>query len=367
MSQHTTRYLLALSMLEGIGPILAKQLISYFGSAEAVFLETRESLQKIPRIGEALVREIKHKNVLDKADYELDLASKNNINICAYYDDNYPERLQNCEDSPLIFFYSGNTDFNAQKIISIVGTRNATEYGKRVCEDIVSGIASHNPIIISGLAFGIDVCAHTSALKNGLDTIAVLGAPIQRLHPATHYKIAQRIKKQGSVISEYHSKTLFEKSLFVRRNRIIAGMSDATIIVESKKRGGALLTADFAQQYNRDVFAVPGSVGFSYSEGCNMLIKSNKAALIENAQDVIKNLNWDIETNTSSHVQKQMFVDLTSDEEILHTILSQNKELPIDAISIKSTFPMSKTSSLLLSMEFKGVVQSLPGKRFRLT
>ncbi|MDA3882602.1 MAG: DNA-processing protein DprA [Bacteroidales bacterium] len=365
MSQHTSRYLLALNMLEGIGPIMAKQLVTYFGSAEAVFNESPQNLQKINGIGGVLTRAIRHNNALRKADEELELADKKNIKICAYTDAFYPERLRNCEDSPLIFFYSGNVDFNSQKIISIVGTRNATEYGRKVCEDIIAGLASYKPIIISGLAFGIDVCAHKNALQNGLETIAVLGSPMQRIHPSGHFAIAEQIREHGAVLSEYHSKTVFEKSLFVRRNRIIAGMSDASIIIESKKRGGALLTADFAQQYNRDVFAIPGSVGQSYSEGCNMLIKTNKAALIESANDVVKNLNWDIQPN--QHVQKRMFVELTDDEQTIHTILTSETEMTVDVIALRSTFPMSKVSSLLLSLEFKGVVQTLPGKRYRLT
>ncbi|HPY82512.1 MAG: DNA-processing protein DprA [Bacteroidales bacterium] len=363
---HTkTRYLLATSMLAGIGPILARQLISYFGSAEAIFTESSKNIKKIPRIGTVLVEQLANNSALAQADEEIERCINENITICSYHDAHYPERLKNCEDAPLVFFYKGECDFNHQKIIAIVGTRNATEYGKSCCAEIIADLAPHNPIIVSGLAFGIDVCAHKSALKQNLQTIAVMGTSLQKIHPSSHLKIANNIMQQGCVLSEYHYNTKYENALFVRRNRIIAGLSDACVVIESKQKGGALFTADFAQQYNRDVFAVPGAIHTPYSAGCNTLIKNHKAALIESATDIIENLNWDIKEGTKIPIQKQLFVELNPDETCLINILKNHTTLSIDELAIESSFSMNKTSSVLLSLEFKGLVKCLPGKRFR--
>lgn len=366
MPQSDIRYLLATTMLTGVGPILARQLIAYFGSAEAIFHETSKTLQKIPGIGPQLSKTISDKTVLAKADEELEKALKQNITVCCITDSTYPERLKHCEDAPLLFFYKGNCNFNHHNIICIVGTRNATEYGKHICEQIVHDLAPFNPIIVSGLAFGIDICAHKAALKEGLQTIAVIGAPLQKIHPSSHIPFAQKIAQQGAILSEYHSNTQYENSLFVKRNRIIAGMSDACILIESKTKGGALLTADFSHQYNREVFAIPGNVGAPYSSGCNMLIKEHKAILAEQASDIITNLNWDISTQTKN-TQKQLFINLLPDEEIIYSILRKQKECTIDSIAKTSGFTMSKTSSILLGLEFKELIRALPGKRFIVT
>ena len=361
------RYLLATSMLAGVGPILARQLIAYFGSAEAIFTESPKNIKKIPRIGSVLLEQIIHNNALKQADTEIERCISENITICSYLDLTYPERLKNCDDAPLLFFHKGTCNFNHQKIIAIVGTRNATEYGKNCCSEIISELATHNPIIVSGLAFGIDVCAHKTALHNNLQTIAVVGAPLQKIHPSSHMKIAQNITKQGCVLSEYHYNTKYENSLFIRRNRIIAGLSDACVVIESKTKGGALFTADFAQQYNRDVFAVPGNINAPYSSGCNALIKNHKAALIESADDIIKNLNWDITDIEKSPIQKQLFVELNPDEECILKILNQHTDISIDSLASESALSMNKTSSILLSLEFKGLVRCLPGKRFKIS
>jgi len=363
---HTHRYLLATSMLAGVGPILARQLIAYFGSAEAIFTESPKNIKKIPRIGSVLLEQIMHNNALKQADEEIERCISENITICSYLDSSYPERLKNCDDAPLLFFYTGSCNFNHQKIIAIVGTRNATEYGKNCCSEIIAGLAPYNPIIVSGLAFGIDVCAHKTALHQNLQTIAVVGAPLQKIHPSSHVKIAQNIAQQGCVLSEYHYNTKYENSLFVRRNRIIAGLSDACVVIESKTKGGALFTADFAQQYNRDVFAVPGNINAPYSSGCNALIKNHKAALIESADDIIENLNWDLQVGEKSPIQKQLFVELNPDEENVLKILTEHSDISIDSLASETSFSMNKTSSVLLSLEFKGLVRCLPGKRFKI-
>ena len=358
-------FYIATSMLQEVGPIKAKQLISYLGSPECIFKESASKLSKIPNIGEAIVKEIKKNNVLALAEKEMDFILKNDIKILTYVDDVYPYRMKNCEDSPLLFYYKGDVDFNAQKIISIVGTRNATDYGKQCCKNIINDIKQHNPIIVSGLAFGIDVCAHKEALNADLQTIAVLGTQLGKVSPTSHIELAKNITQHGCVMSEYHSQTKFDSKLFVRRNRIIAALSDATIVVESKIKGGALITADFANQYNRDVCAVPGNVGNKCSQGCNNLIKANKAALIESGKDLEQLLNWDIEEKVQKKSQRELFVDISDEEKTIIDYLAENPDSLIDKIAIDCNIPMSKLSAQLLNMEFKGLIRCMPGKLFR--
>ncbi|MCQ2608338.1 MAG: DNA-processing protein DprA [Bacteroidales bacterium] len=357
-------YYVATSMLQSVGPITAKQLISYVGSPEQIFKEPTSKLSKIPNVGPAIVKEIREKNVLGMAEKELDFVQKNQLKVLTYTDDGYPYRMKNCEDSPLLFFYKGDVDFNASKFISIVGTRNATDYGRQCCKNLIADIKVHNPIIVSGLAFGIDICAHREALNAGLQTIAVLGTPLSQISPVSHVETARSITKQGCVLSEYNTQMKLDSKLFVRRNRIIAALSDATIVVESKEKGGALITADFANQYNRDVCAFPGNVGNKYSQGCNNLIRDNKAALIENGKDLEQLLNWDI-TEKIGNVQRELFVQLSQDEQSVYDFLSDNPDSTIDTIAIQCNISMSKLSSLLLTMEFRGLVTCMPGKRFR--
>jgi DNA processing protein len=353
-------------MIPSIGPLLARQLIAYVGSAEQIFKEKPKNLAKIPKIGEVLAESIAYAQTLNMAERELQFAQKNNISIVLSSDENYPQRLKNCEDAPLFFFSKGLVDFNAPKILSIVGTRTMSDYGKRLCKDFVQQIAPHNPIIVSGLAFGVDICAHKAALDAGLHTIAVLPTQFTQITPPQHINYLQAIVQQGAAITEIHTQQKFDPGLYVRRNRIIAGLSDAVIVVESKKKGGALITADFANQYNREVCTFPGNVGNKLSEGCNALIKQNKATLIENATDVERLLNWDTNKKKKT-IQKQLFVELSNDEQRIVELLTKTAKLPIDTIANEINVPMSKISSVLLNLEFKGMVTSLPGKQYSLT
>ncbi len=363
MKSQDLLFYVATSMLQAVGPIKAKQLISYLGSPEQIFKESRKNLEKIPNIGPSIAKEIRENDVLNKAEKEIEYILKNNISTFVYVEDTFPFRMKNCEDGPLLFYSKGKADFNAQKIISIVGTRNATEYGRQCCKNLINDIKAHNPIIVSGLAFGIDACAHKEAMNAGLETIAVLGSPLCNVTPASNIDIARSIVKQGCVISEYHSKIVLDSKLYVRRNRIIAALSDATIIVESKEKGGALITADFAMQYNRDVCAFPGNAGSKFSQGCNNLIKTNCAALIENGNDLEKILNWDIPEKKA--IQKSLFVNISKEEQKIIDYLSMHPDTTIDKIAIDCEIPMSKLSSLLLNLEFSGLVIRLPGSCFR--
>lgn len=356
---------IALSFIPKIGPVIARNLVAYIGSVDGIFKETAGRLQKIPNIGPKLVSNIiNNKKYFSKAEKEIEFIIKNNINVRFFLDNNYPLRLKNCPDAPMILYIKGDVDFNYNKVISIVGTRNATEIGIENCKNLVKNLKSHNPIIVSGLAYGIDICAHNAALENGLDTIAVLGHGLDNLYPSIHKPIANKIINNGALVSDFSSETKFLKTNFVRRNRIIAGLSDATIVIESAMKGGALITADIANSYNRDVFAFPGRITDKYSVGCNKLIKSNKAALIESVSDIEYIMGWK-HNAINNNIQKKLFVELTDDEKKILSVINDNDLITIDIICLKVNMPSSKVSPILLNLEFQGLVKSLPGKAYK--
>jgi DNA processing protein len=368
MSSDKLLYQIGLTMIPGIGSINAKKLISYIGSEEAVFKEKKSQLIEIPGIGEILADEIINQDILKNAEQEINFINKEKINTVFYLDKNFPERLKHCEDSPVLLYYKGETNFNSQKILSIIGTRNATNEGKEITEKLIEDLAvvGHKPIIVSGLAYGIDIYAHKAALKNNLQTFAVLGHGLDILYPAQHKSIAEKIITQGALITEFTSKSRIDKQNFVKRNRIVAGISDATIVIESAEKGGALITAEIANSYNRDVFAFPGRINDKYSEGCNKLIKINKAMLIENYKDLEYILGWNITEKKKNEVQTLLFYDFTDDEKKIIQVLKLENGLMIDTISSRTQLPMSKVSALLLNMEFAGILKCLPGKIFSL-
>jgi DNA processing protein len=307
-----------------------------------------------------------NQKVLERAEKEIEYIDRNRIKAMFYLDKDYPERLRNCEDAPVILFVKGEINLNNHKVVSIVGTRNATAYGREKCTQLVADLAErkHNPLIISGLAYGIDICAHKASLKNGLKTAAVLGHGLTFLYPAVHRAISREIEEHGALISDFVSDQKPEPGNFIRRNRIIAGLADATIVVESGERGGALVTADIANSYNRDVFAFPGRTNDKYSVGCNKLIKTNKAALIENVKDLEYIMGWQMQ-ETKRSAQKQLFVQLNPEEEIIVNNLQENGDQSIDQLCINCEMPVSRVSALLLNLEFSGVVHCLPGKMYR--
>lgn len=361
------KYKIALSLIPKVGHITAKKLVSYVGSYEGVFREKRNNLLKIPGVGEVLANLIVNSEVLPQAEEELVFIKDNNISPIFYLDKNYPERLKHCEDAPILIYTTGDTNLNARKIISIVGTRKATINGIAFCENLIKDIAlrGHQPIIVSGLAYGIDAAAHQSAINNNLDTVAVLGHGLDIIYPASHKKLARQIINQGMLLSDFPSKSIRDKNNFIKRNRIIAGLSDATIVIESGKKGGSLVTADIANSYNRDVFAVPGRVTDEYSKGCNHLIKTNKAAMLTCAEDLEYILGW--ETGNNKHnVQRNLFIDLNEEERLITEILKGKDEIPIDTICLKANMPTSKVSPILLNLEFMGIVKTLPGKTYKL-
>jgi len=359
-------YKIALTLIPNIGDILAKRLVAYCGGVQAVFEEKKSSLEKIPGIGNFHANEIINHTVFERVDEEIKFIEKNNITPLFYLDSNYPKRLTYCEDSPVMLYYKGTANLNSEKIISIVGTREATEYGKKTCEKLIADLASYNVIIVSGLAYGIDICAHKAALDNNLPTICTLAHGLDRIYPALHKSTAQKMLDQGGWLTDFTSNTAPDRENFPRRNRIVAGISDATIVIESKKSGGSLITADIANSYNRDVFAFPGRVDDVCSEGCNNIIKQNKAALIQSAADLVYILGWEQTKSIKAPQQKKLFLDLTSDEELLVNVLKEKNSVTIDDICFASKLPMSKVSALLLTLEFSGIVKSFPGKAYGL-
>ncbi|PIF05479.1 MAG: DNA-protecting protein DprA [Draconibacterium sp.] len=361
------RYKIALSMIPGIGGVLARNLVAYTGSVEAVFSEPVRVLKKIPGIGDVNARRIRNEEILRKADKELLFIEKHNIATLFYTDSNFPRRLKSCVDAPVLIYTRGDLNLDEQKVLSIVGTRNATDYGRSICEELIRQFSerNHKVLIVSGLAYGIDVHAHKSALKYGIQTVGVVAHGFDRLYPSLHAEVARKMQDYGGLVTDFPSGTRIDPSNFVRRNRIIAGLADATLVVESAKKGGALITADIASSYNRDVFAFPGRTGDTYSSGCNQLIRNNGANLIENIDDIEFFMGWEKKTAADA-VQQPLFVELTKDEEKLVNLLRNNGEMFIDQLSDEMAYPVSKVSSMLLSLEFKNVVVALPGMMYRL-
>lgn len=359
-------YLLALQKVKNIGDISAKKLLRYFGSAKTVFDAAKQNAIDIPDIGSLMIRHLQQFNDWQRVDKELHYIEQNNIQPISIFDDAYPSRLHHAPDGPILFFYKGQADLNQEKIISIVGTRNMTGNGKRFINDFMEAIKPYKPLIVSGLAYGVDVEAHIKALNNDLPTVAVLGHGFQRIYPAVHTKIADQMLENGGIITEFWHTDIVDRNNFLKRNRIVAGIAEATIIVESAAKGGSLVTADIANSYNRDVFAVPGRPYDEYSTGCNNLIKDNKAALINSAQDVIDVLQWEQPKSVNKNPQLNLFVDLSEEEQQIFDFLQAHGKTRLDDIALNLQFPVSKAAQLLLQMELNNVVTSLPGKQFEL-
>lgn len=357
-------YKIGLTLIPGVGDVVGKKLVAYCGGPEAVFKEKKKHLEKIPGIGAHTISGIINQQVLSRAEQELIYIEKKEINALFYLDKSYPKRLQHCADSPMLLYYKGTTDLNLQRVIGIVGTRNASEYGRHVCEQIVDDFRNDNVLIVSGLAYGIDSYAHRASVKNNIPTIGVLAHGLDRIYPAQNKSLSEKMLANGGLLTEFMAGTIPDRENFPRRNRIVAGMIDALIVVESAKRGGALITADIANSYNRDVFAVPGRVGDTFSEGCNYLIRTNRAALLENASNLRYLLGWGEQQTTGG--QTKLFRDFSEDEQKVMDVFGQEKECGIDDIMLRSAFPASKLAGILLTLEFDGVIVALPGKKYKI-
>jgi DNA processing protein len=361
-------YQIGLTMLNGVGDVLAKSLIAYCGSAEQVFKTKKVQLEKIPGIGTYTAQAIvENKSVFDRIEKELKFIIDNNVQALFFTDKAYPQRLKNCNDSPVMLYYKGNSDLNTQKVIAVVGTRTPSNYGKQVTEKLIEDLKDSGILVVSGLAYGIDIEAHKSSLNNGLNTIGVLAHGLDRIYPSVHSNYAQKMIGQGGLLTEFMSETNPDRENFPKRNRIVAGMCDALIVVESKRGGGSLITATIANSYNKDIFAFPGKAGEILSEGCNGLIKSHKANLIESSADLFYIMNWNEEIKKQNkQTQIPLLLNLSDEEQIIVNAFSSKNKLHIDEICHTINLPISKTSSYLLQLEFSNIVKSLPGKMYEL-
>ena len=360
-------FTLALLKVEGVGDIVAKKLINHCGSAEKVFQMNKKNLLSIDGVGGIMCKNLQSKTVFELAEKEQKFISSEGFQTHYYLEDNYPERLKHCIDGPLLLFSSGEIDLQKKKCISIVGTRNSTSYGNSFCQKLIEELAPLEPIIVSGFAYGIDIVAHQAAMDCNLQTVGVLAHGLNQIYPKDHKKYVSKMEQNGGFMTEFWSTSIPDKENFVRRNRIVAGISEATIVIESAEKGGSMITATLANDYNRDVFAVPGRTSDKYSQGCNKLIKTQRAHLLHSAADLIYILNWEIASqagNDKKAIQKQLFVSLDFEEQKVYDYLLQNGKQLLDSIAIACEFPIYRISSILLNMELKGVIRPLPGKLF---
>lgn len=361
---HSSLFNVGITLIPGIGDLLIKQLISYCGTAENVFKENKTKLLKIPGIGEKTAKSILEANVLSKAEQIVLRAEKENTQVLFFTDSSFPKRLKQIDDAPCLLYYKGTSNLNHSKIISIVGTRKASTYGIETTQEIVKQLAAHNPIILSGLAYGIDIAAHKAAIANQLETIGVMASGINIIYPSVHQKQAHQMLEHGGLLTEFAFDEKPEMHNFPSRNRIIAGMSDATIVVEAAAKGGALITADIAFSYNKEVFAVPGNLNTPSSEGCNHLIKNLKAHLYTSATDIERELQWSEKQTTNT----KKAIDTSSFNEI-ETLIVQTLEeqtFTIDELGRKTSISVNKLAVELLNLEFKGIVKPLPGSKYKL-
>ncbi len=358
--------LLALHFVPGIGDYLIRQLVSYSGSAEKIFTSPKGKLLKIPGVGESTSKSILSGAPFEKAEKEILRAEKEGVELVFYTDKQYPSRLKEINDAPSLLYWKGNFNPEQQKTVAIVGTRNSTEYGKNQVEELIRNLVPHQPLIISGLAYGIDILAHKAALKNNLPTIGIMGSGIDIIYPAIHRETAIKMLDIGGLLTENSFGTKPDAHNFPARNRIIAGLADALIVVEAAQKGGALITAQIANSYNKDVFAIPGNNGSSFSEGCNNLIKSNRAHLLTSIKDLEYIMNWEAGTEVKKKTKPSLEA-FEPDEQIIVALLLEKPEgLKIDELSWRSNIAIGQLASILLTLEFKGAVKSYPGKVYKL-
>lgn len=355
----------ALGLVPGIGHMNTRTLISYAGSAENVFQISKGKLLQIPGIGEQTAIRIREKKTVELAEKIILKAKQTNTQLLHYTDSAFPNRLKQLADAPTLLYYRGNSTLNPEKSIAIVGTRKATEYGKIAVDKLIDDLQSIQPLIVSGLAYGIDIAAHRRCVQQSIPTVGVMGSGIDILYPAVHRSVAQKMMGNGGILSEYTFGIHPEPMRFPARNRIVAGMTDVTIVVEAAKEGGALITAEIANSYNREIMALPGRTNDIYSEGCNHLIQQHKAHIYTGIESLIKLMNWD-KTSDNTVLSASTYSDLTIEEKTIVNLLLQSEPIHIDEISWKSQIPLSKLSSILLTLEFSGIIKALSGKKYTL-
>jgi DNA processing protein len=356
---------IGLTFIGNVGHVTARHLLEHFGSAEAVFKTTIKQLREIPGVGAVTAAQIKNTDALAQAAKQLHFIKKHQVQVLFYTDPHYPHRLRNCADAPVLLYYKGTADLNHHRIISVVGSRKATAYGRKLCIELAEALAPYDVLIVSGLAYGVDVAAHQASLLQHIPTVGVLAHGLDRIYPALHQPVAQKMLLHGGLLTEFPLNTIPDKENFPKRNRIIAGIADATIVVEATEKGGALITADLANSYNRDVYAFPGRTTDACSQGCNFLIKTNRAGLINHARDLVYQLGWDAVKPSKQLQQLQLPVNLSTDELKVVGIL-KDSAMAIDKLAIQSGIQQSKLAMHLLNLEMRGILTSLPGKMYQL-
>jgi len=357
-------YAIALTQVPGIGDVHGRTLIEHYGSAELIFKARKKDLERLEGIGSIKADRIKSFRDFDIAESELAFIEKHRIQPLLLTGNAYPKRLLNCYDCPVILYYRGNADLNHNRIISIVGTRNNTEYGRQVCEQFVEELRNSDLLVVSGLAFGIDTIAHKAALKNNLPTVAVLAHGLDRIYPPQNKQLARDMALHGGLLTDSISNTKPDKQNFPKRNRIVAGIADAVVVIESSKKGGSLITAEIANGYNKDVFAIPGRINDTKSEGCNYLVKNNKAMLITGADDLLETMDWKNKKPLDKIKQRALFVDLSPNEKIIFDLILQTDPISIDDLHARSNLSSSNIASALLMLEMQQLIAALPGKRY---
>lgn len=361
-------YQVALTKIPLVGAVTAKNLVSYCGGARAVFEARKKELLKIPGIGEQTAKSVLDKSSLEAAERELEFIERENIVPIFYLSPAYPKRLRQNSDAPVVLYARGNADLNHRRTVGIVGTRKPTPYGVSFCENLVEDLKQFEPLIISGLAYGIDVTAHKKCVEIGLPTLAVLGHGLGMIYPAAHRKVAREMMESGGLLTEFASHVQPERENFPMRNRIVAGLCDVLIVVETAERGGSMITANLASGYSRDVFALPGRVKDKASKGCNQLIKRNIASLLESAEDIAKHMGWELKGGPEkADRQAKLFLELTEPEKKVVDLIQEKDELGVDQLAQITQMGSAELASLLLNLEFQGVVRSLPGKRYILS
>lgn len=363
-------YALALTRIPGLGLMGAYNLVRTLGSASAIFRHRKELKELVPEVSDKLIKALDCPEAFHRAEEELKYAEKNQIQCITLNDAAYPSRLRECEDAPLTLFYRGNAPLNALKVISIVGTRHATPYGEEQCQSFIRDLKNLRPdvLIVSGLAYGIDICAHRASLQHGFSTVGVLAHGLDRIYPSAHRKTAIDMMDHGGLLTEFMSGTNPDRQNFVKRNRIVAGMSDATIVVESAVKGGALITAELAESYHRDCFAFPGRTTDLYSSGCNELIRNNRASLLLSAEDFVNSMGWNISNNKPQEaIQRELFPDLNEEEKKIVQVLQRNPDgIQINILVVETNISINRISALLFELEMKGLVRVLAGGVYRL-
>ncbi len=359
-------YRIALTQIPNIGAVHARILVEHFGDASTVFKAKKKELAVIEGIGEIKARSIKEFREFDTAEKEIGFTEKHHIKALFLTDPEYPKRLLHCYDPPTLLYYRGNADLNNPKIISIIGTRNNTDYGRYMTESIVQGLAGMNVLIVSGLAFGIDAIAHKAAIHSKLPTTGVLAHGLDTIYPSQHKQMAKDILLHGGLLTEFPKNTKPDKHNFPKRNRIVAGMADATIVVETAVKGGSMITAELAYNYNRDLFAVPGKTTDSKSSGCLKLIQQNKAILLTDAEQLAQVMGWQEKSKPKPKHTRELFIELDEDEKVIVELLRDKDAVHIDELHLKSHLSSSAVAAAILNLELQNVISSLPGKLYRL-